>query len=172
MSGIIGGAGSKSGVIGQTEGGVDHSTMFRVHTGSGQAPTMTHTVWTKMLFATKTYDIGDNFSTGNSEYTVPSSGYYSFVAQIGFYSGVLNNAMLNIYVDGSTAQATSKGATGRAELKISAMSYLMNIAHTSYLDAGDLIRVYGYIEEGSGSPASSLYTGDGLTFFSGYKISN
>ena len=171
MSGIIDNTGASSGVVGQTEGGVDHSTMFRAHTASGQAPTMTHTVWTKMLFATKTYDIGVNFNTSNSEYTVPSSGYYSFIAQIGFYSGNLTNAMLKIYVNGSSAHG-AKGATGRAEIRIVNMSYFMTVPHTSYLVAGDTIRVYGYIEEGSGSPASSLYTGDGFTFFSGYKISN
>ena len=171
MSGIVNNTGARSGIIGHTVGGVDHSTLFRAYTGSGQGPTMTHTTWTKMLFATKTYDIGSNFSTSNSEYTVPSSGYYTFISQVGFYSGNLTNCMLNLYINGSSGEGTSKGVTGRAELRISNMSYFMQHTNTSYYAAGDTVRVYGYIEE-SGSVSSSLYTNDGLTFFSGYKVAN
>ena len=172
MSGIINNIGSRTGLIGQTEGGVDHSTICRVYMAS--APTVTTTTWTLVTLDTISFDVGSNFEIGSTyKYTIPSSGYYHVDYQLTMYSGYMANFNVKIYTNGS--EADHKGAeyrlnalTGQGGLvDLTSASGVM----TAYFSAGDYIQIYGYIEERSAT-SSSFSTGANKTYLNVYKISN
>ena len=172
MSGITNNVGSRTGLIGQTERGIDHSTICRAYMASG--PTVTTTTWTLVPLDTISFDLGNNFTIGSTyKCTIPSSGYYHVNYQLTMYSAYMANFMTKIYTNGSSenhksAEYRYDALTGDAGLlNLTAASGVM----AAHFDSGDYIQLYGYIEERT-AIGSSFSTGSNKTFLNIYKISN
>ena len=96
--------------------------------------TIPNTTETTVLFNTEIIDVGDNFNTTNSTYTVPSTGYYriTFTPNIDLVNGA--TLTYKIYKNGAQLIMWRTNTQGPATLGVSG-----NGTTTRYLTAGDKI---------------------------------
>jgi hypothetical protein len=158
-----------SGVTGRKV--IDANTMFRAYQSTGI--NLSQTTWTLAPIDTITFDPGNDFdiSAGNYKYTIPSSGYYHISAQLNLQSWApsANNFMTTIRVNGLDYNSGAGPKTQVTRLETAGYQQFvhMPLSYVAHFDANDYLQLWGYIE---GSGNRSLGTGEGIAFFSGYKL--
>ena len=162
MSGIIGGAGSKSGVIGLKTFADSFNVSFAVKCAATQTNVSATGSGTVVVFGTDIFDIGNNFD--GTTFTAPVSGIYNFSTSV----------RMNQIPTTCRYAEVQMHFTGGPPLLQCFMSeppqtgLYDNLGFTQIvnMDAGDTALVKVYYDGGSGL---DIQSGDG-TRFCGYLV--
>jgi hypothetical protein len=110
---------------------------------------------TKILLDTESYDVGNNFSTVNSNYTVPTSGKYLLVGGV-YWAGAPGTGPAFVftyfYVNNSSKRRTSTWQPDSVGLIGSEITDILDLA------AGDVIDIRVWTDEAQQVLASSPST--------------
>jgi len=157
MSGIIGGAGSKSGVIGLSGSGLQSS--FNVKLSGEQTDIASGA--TVAFNTLKASNIGGDFNTSTYKYTAPITGMYSFFINV--YS--MNIANDHNYYRPLLLTDNNEYGGSLIDTRVwdtSAWLFGQNICTVTDMDAGDTAYVYINYAGSSGTDINHN------SFFSGY----
>lgn len=130
--------------------------------GASAATTLTNATAVKVNLANDStsncYDLNNNYSTANSQYTAPVTGIYNFAGNVqNSAATTLGGIFAAIYVNGTERM---RGTF----LKNTGVFAGANVSGDLTLTAGDLVELRGYVE-GTGtiqtdaSPAASWFSG-------------
>jgi hypothetical protein len=108
-----------------------------------------HLTWTKLTMNSISYDPNSNFSTVNSEYTVPKTGYYNISAYAYLHSDGMWGSYLALAVDANIAQRATSSTYGYPSMWTVTNEHC--IADTIYLTAGQKVSIYAEIDNKAGS---------------------
>jgi Head domain of trimeric autotransporter adhesin len=142
----------------QTPANASANTGIEVSTFASQI--VSSGVISKVIFDTKYTDPSIAFNTINSEWTVPSSGFYHINAALSFFTMLPANTDVNMYlkVNGSDIKQKSAKITGQSTIDLSG-----DIA----LAVNDKVAVH--ILQNSGA-AATLINGRTFIYLSGFKV--
>lgn len=159
MSGIIGGAGSKSGVIGLGT----NEPAFHVNGDGSTATLCTNGVYVLINFPTVTLDTGGFYVTATDRFA-PTDGvsrYYQINAHLRLETTTTYDPMwLNLYKNGSAITRTQHQMNNNTSFDINIVTLLNG--------SSDYLQVYFYQ---AGGANRNTNTGSGDIFFSGHALS-
>lgn len=128
---------------------------FRAHQTTAQS--VAGATFTKVLFQTENYDIGDNFAS--SAFTAPVSGLYAFSCAIHANAAAGQRCLLSLFVNGATVSRVFDFSTGVADFSSAIGGGTLRLA------AGDVVEVFVWY-----TSAQNTAIGTSLTYFSGHRI--
>jgi hypothetical protein len=100
---------------------------------------------TKIQFNTKEFDTNNNFdNVTNYRFTPTVAGYYQVTSQVNYVAGLISNAIIWIYKNGSAFKRGNRsysGGTTFAGINISSLVYMNG--------STDYIEIYTYQDSGS-----------------------
>ena len=161
MSGIIGGAGSKSGTL---RGGIyleqaHNAIFFSGNGGENTSGTAINADGDDFGFNTTRTDRDEggaatNFDTSNGRYTVPKTGYYHLVVLINGDTGTTANSAIGWRIIQGSSSASTPIVQGAAIGYVSSDSERHSGGGqiTRVATAGDYFKFQAYIITASGSP--------------------
>jgi hypothetical protein len=129
---------------------------FRAYRGGAQTIASNSTV--KILFDGENFDVNNNFSVVNSEYTVPVSGYYQINARC-LLIDQNRDCKILLYKGASTVLSTGNNTIGNYPGLV--------LSDMQYLTAGDVLSIK-VINTGA---ATTLETGATNAYFSMHLLS-
>ena len=139
-----------------TIGGVEWPAFSAYKSGSDQ--TLSDGTFTKVTFATETFDTNNNFAS--STFTPTVAGYYQFTYAAQLFANAGTNMLITIYKNGSEyARGTQINlASGNLNL------IQLNATNIIYCNGStDYIEIYAYIV----ASASRLVAASSATYFAG-----
>jgi hypothetical protein len=125
---------------------------------SGSTQSLTNDVYTKITFATETWDTNSNYDTSTSRFTPTVAGYYQINVTIDMGVGASSYMQAYIYKNGTIDQPIS-AVWGVTEM------YLSGSAIVNFNGSSDYVEVYA---RGGSSPA--VYTGSTASKFQAIGI--
>jgi len=114
------------------------------------------TGWTKIVLASKAFDLNGDFSTGSSEYTTPVDGIYHFDGMIEVLAGASTEGLgVSIFKNGSLAdrlRSQMHRSTAASQVQVAVISGSIQLL------VGDKITLYGVSTVGGRGTTAAAYT--------------
>ena len=154
------------------------SQSFSAYPTASQQFTPPSFTWNKVSFSAETYDNGNRWDTGTSEFTAGATGNYSFAAVLPLTISNLNsftarNIVLAIYKNGVRIQGTERfyNYTGLGTLPpIVTYSTIISANWNNLeLTAGDIVELYVQFTGPNASEILEFYAATPQTYFQMYQ---
>ena len=154
-----------------TSGAIANTPAFSVYPSS--ATSLSDVTNTKIAFNTEILDTDSAFNTSTNRFTVPSGkgGYYQINLKAVFeeLGGEFSQVVLMLYKNGSNISEDNIYSGGLGSGFGTTERWSRSISRIVYLNAGDYVEGFAYINETSGNAGEVSATQDRTTF-DGYRL--